>query len=183
MPSATRVLPERTWWIEPGHVLGGAYPGDLDPQKARSKLLALLDLGIVTFVNLMEPEERGHGGIAFEPYVPVAEALARARRLEVECARFPIADLDVPSVDRMRAIQFFIDEHRARGRRCFVHCWGGRGRTGTVAGVYLIRHGLATPDDFVDVIRNLRDADAGGGRAPETAPQCEFVRRYPFRDP
>ncbi len=183
MPSVPPRLPERTWWIEPGRVLGGAYPGDLDPQKSRSKLLALLELGIETFVNLMQPDERGHGGVAFAPYVPIVEALARARGSAIECERFPIGDLDVPSVDGMRAIQRFIDARLERGRPCFVHCWGGRGRTGTVAGVYLIRRGRATPDDFVDVIRELRRSDTGGGHAPETAAQRDFVRAYPFGAP
>jgi len=183
MPSAKHALPERTWWIEPDHLLGGAYPGDLDPRKARDKLEALLDLGVRTFVNLMEETEHGHGGIAFEPYAPIAAQLAHARRIEIECERFPIVDLDVPSVETMRAIQAFIDSRRERGRRCFVHCWGGRGRTGTVAGVYLIRRGLATPDDFVDKIKRLRASDSGGGQAPETSAQRAFVRRYPFGDP
>ncbi len=82
----------------------------------------------------------------------------------------------------MREIQAFIDGHRERGRLCYVHCWGGRGRTGTVAGVYMIRRDLAKLDDFVDVIRERRRFDSGGGRSPETDEQRDFVRRYPFSD-
>ncbi len=129
MRSAPRALPERTWWIEPGRLIGGAYPGDLDPRIARDKIAALLDVGIRTFVNLMEARESNRDGVAFAPYAPIAAELARERELEVECARFPIVDQRIPSVAEMRAILAFIDERLALDRPCFVHCWGGRGRS------------------------------------------------------
>lgn len=47
-----------------------------------------------------------------------------------------------PTVDQMRAILDAID--RAAGSIVYVHCWGGHGRTGTVAGCYLVRHGQDT---------------------------------------
>ena len=31
-----------------------------------------------------------------------------------------------------------------QGRKAYVHCWGGVGRTGIVAGCYLIEHGHYT---------------------------------------
>ena len=178
MRFAPRALPERTWWIEPDRLLGGAYPGDLDPRIARDKIAALLDVGIRTFVNLMEQRESNRDGVAFAPYAPIAAELAR--ELEIECARFPIVDQKIPSVAEMRATLAFIDERLALGRPCFVHCWGGRGRTGTVAGIHLIRIGRATPESFEARIRELRGADATLGSAPETEPQRSFVRRYPF---
>jgi hypothetical protein len=182
MPSAPHALLERTWWIEREQVLGGPYPGDLDPATARARLDALLDLGVRTFVSLMEPHERGKGGVAFVPYAPVVADLARARGVDIELERFAIVDLNVPTVLRMREIQSFLDERRAGGRLCYVHCWGGRGRTGTVAGVYLIRRGLATPENFAGEIAKLRAAipiDVRGD-APETAKQRAFVRSYPY---
>lgn len=180
MRSAPRALPERTWWIEPDRLMGGAYPGDLKPRIARDKVAALLDVGIRTFVSLMEEGERNRDGVAFAPYAPIAAELARERGLEIECARFPIVDQKIPSVAEMRAILAFIDERLALDRPCFVHCWGGRGRTGTVAGIHLIRIGRATPESFEARIRELRGADATLGSAPENELQRSFVRRYPF---
>jgi hypothetical protein len=92
MRSAPRALPERTFWIEENRLMGGAYPGDLDPLIARAKIAALLDAGIRAFVNLTEIDERGRGGVAFAPYEPTAEALADQRGIEVACIRFPILD-------------------------------------------------------------------------------------------
>jgi protein-tyrosine phosphatase len=182
MRSTPRALPERTWWIEPGRLLGGAYPGDLDPRIARDKIAALLDVGIRTFVNLMEERESNHEGVAFAPYDPIAAELARERELSIECARFPIVDQKIPSVAEMRATLAFIDERLTLDRPCFVHCWGGRGRTGTVAGIHLIRTGRANPESFETRIRELRGADATRGSAPENELQRSFVRSYPFDD-
>ena len=78
----------------------------------------------------------------------------------------------------MEEIQRLLDDALAEGRRVFVHCWGGRGRTGTVIGIHLIRHGLADADDFVDTLAWLRRGDAGGGPSPETEEQVAFVRAF-----
>ena len=34
-----------------------------------------------------------------------------------------------------------IDEAMSAGKAVYVHCWGGVGRTGTVVGCWLVRHG------------------------------------------
>jgi hypothetical protein len=183
MRSALLALPERTWWIEKDRLLGGAYPGDLDPEIARSKLEALLDQGVTAFLDLMESDETNHDGHSFAPYVPTAQALAAERGIELEFGRLPIVDQNIPSEDRMREILAWLDERLARRRLCYVHCWGGKGRTGTVAGVHLIRRELASPENFMDVIRALRGSDARRGPAPENARQRDFVRRYPFAGP
>lgn len=180
MRSAQPALPERTWWIERDRVLGGAYPGDAKRELARSKLEALLDLGVEAFLNLMEQDETNNEGRAFVPYEPIARALATPRGVALEFGRLEIVDQSIPSVERMREILAWLDDRLARGRVCFVHCWGGKGRTGTVAGVHLIRRGLATAEDFEDVIRTLRGSDARHGPAPENESQREFVRRFPL---
>lgn len=183
MPSAKPRLPERTWWIEKDRVLGGAYPGDLQPEVARGKIAALLDHRVAAFLNLMESDETSHDGRAFAPYEPIARALAEERGIALEFARLEIVDQSIPSVERMREILAWIDDRLERACLCYVHCWGGRGRTGTVAGIHLIRRGLATPANFVDTIRDLRGSDAQRGPAPENSRQRDFVRRYPFSGP
>ncbi len=178
MPSAPRALPERTWWIEPGRLIGGVYPGDAKPEVARSKLEALLDHGVTAFLNLMEPNETSHDGSQFAPYELIARGLAAERGVALEFARHAIVDQSIPSLERMREIVAWLDDRLERGRLVYVHCWGGRGRTGTVAGIHLIRRALATPENFVDVIRQLRGADVKRGPAPENPEQRDFVRRF-----
>jgi protein-tyrosine phosphatase len=76
----------------------------------------------------------------------------------------------------MGEIEGAIEDSIAAGRPVYLHCWGGRGRTGTVAGIYLVRRGLATPENFPDVIGELRDG--ASGESPETEEQIEFVRSF-----
>ena len=58
----------------------------------------------------------------------------------------------------------------------YIHCWGGIGRTGTVVGCWLIRHGHATPDSVGDLISELRigDIEAGYKLSPEAESQWSF---------
>ena len=168
----------RSYWANPGSLLAGAYPGSLDRDAARAVAAGLLDAGVTAFASLMQPHETDRQGRVFAPYEDIVRELAAERGRVVEFARFPIIDLGVPSDRVMRAVQAFIDERIAEGRRVYVHCWGGRGRTGTVVGAHLIRHGQADADDFAQVIARRRESDAGGGASPETAAQIEFVRRF-----
>ena len=78
----------------------------------------------------------------------------------------------------MEQILDAIDRGIARGHAVYVHCWGGKGRTGTVVGCHLIRNNRATPDNFVDVIRELRGPDARTGASPENETQVQFVRTF-----
>ena len=65
-------------------------------------------------------------------------------------------------------------EHITRGIGVAVHCMGGRGRTGTVLGVALVRLGHE-PDTVVDYLHRVA---VGRGRRgwPESAWQADTVR-------
>ena len=168
----------RSYWADPGRLLAGCYPGDLDSGVAECKVRGLLECGVRTVINLTEEFETGHKDRAFVPYTDLLERFAADLGVEATHQRLPIRDLNVPAPGRMEEIQAAIDASLAAGRPVYVHCWGGRGRTGTVVGVYLIRRGLATEDDFVEVMAELRRNDPGGGAAPENAAQIGFVRRF-----
>jgi protein tyrosine phosphatase len=58
----------------------------------------------------------------------------------------------------------FIDAELAAERPVYVHCFGGIGRTGTVVGCWMIRHGLASKGDVTRVLARLRLKDVE--RAP-----------------
>ena len=57
-----------SYWVVPGLLLAGAYPGSPDPEEHRAKIKALLDAGIRAFVNLMEETETNLAGQLFVPY-------------------------------------------------------------------------------------------------------------------
>jgi protein-tyrosine phosphatase len=152
--------------------MAGCFPGHGDLRIAERQLRALLDCGIRCFLSLMEEEVRA----PFLPYEPLLERIAAERGIGVECLRFEIEDHSAPSCEQMREIERAIAGSIAAGRPVYLHCWGGRGRTGTVAGVYLVRRGLATTDGFVDTIAALRSG--APGESPETEEQIEFVRSF-----
>jgi hypothetical protein len=64
----------RSYWVIPGKLLAGFYPGSKDPQEANDKLTALINAGIRHVINLMEPDERDLTGHRFVPYDEVMES-------------------------------------------------------------------------------------------------------------
>ena len=58
-----------------------------------------------------------------------------------------------------------------------MHCWGGVGRTGTVVGCWLVRHGLDGGDPIA-AIAQLRASIAGERPSPETPGQAALVRGW-----
>jgi len=160
-------------------VLAGTYPGHQDAAEARARIHGLMHLGIRTFVNLMEEDETNLNGEPFRPYAPDVGREAQKLGLNPTpaCLRFPIRDVSVPTRGQLSEILQAIDSSLEGGEPVYVHCWGGRGRTGVVAGSLLIRHGHATPEDFVEKIGRLRRNDLGGDHSPETEEQVALVRR------
>ncbi len=175
-PSDTTAPTSSSYWVVPGFLLCGAYPGAQDPEERRSKVQALVDAGVQTFVNLMEEDETNYAGEPFSPYA----ALAREFCPDVQCIRYPIKDLSVPSPADMAVILAAIDEALAAKRPVYVHCWGGVGRTGTVIGCWLLRHGHAISGNVLDILMDLRkqDRERRHRMSPETAEQQRFVKRW-----
>lgn len=173
----THPLPfARSYWVQPGQLLGGFYPGDRDDAVTMSKLNALLDCGVTHVINLMQSTEGDHAGRQFIAYEAAFLRLAAQRGIQAKWSRHPIQDLGVPSPAQMTAILNEIDLGMARQGCVYVHCWGGRGRTGTVMGCWLGRHGERNP------LGRLRELTAQARRhfpqVPETAQQQTFVSQW-----
>lgn len=160
------------YWVRPGLLMAGCHPGHVDPQIAQRQLRWLLDAGLRCFVDLMAEDPR-HG---FTPYAPLLQQIGAERGLAVEVLRFPIDDCATPALALMDEIQQRIAASLDAARPVYVHCWGGRGRTGLVVAGHLLRIGAATPESFREVIGRLRGRDPGD--SPETEEQAELVREW-----
>jgi ADP-ribosylglycohydrolase len=176
--TSTPVPHSGCYWVVPGKFLAGNYPGEKEVAKARLKLGGILDHGVRTFINLMQPEDRNHSGLPFTPYADIADTLASEQGFTVTHQTFPIQDQGIPDTKTMDAVLEFIDASLRQDRPIYLHCWGGHGRTGTVVGCYLIAHGLATKDNFVEVIAQLRKHVPTHIPSPENSKQRDFVRAY-----
>lgn len=168
-----------SYWVVPGKFLAGYYPGDTDPEEALKKLKGLLHAGIRHVINLMEEDERDMFMRPFIPYQEIFRRLAREMACTVTCVSMPIRDVDIPSRQEMRLILDGIDRAIAQERPVYVHCLGGKGRTGTVVGCYLARHGLANGEEALLMIRELRrNHPEARITSPETHDQRDFVKSW-----
>lgn len=157
-------LPD-SYWVEPTALLAGEHPGSWEEAEALARLDGLREAGVTSFVDLTEEGE-------LVPYQPLLRAGVRYRRMAVR-------DLDVPTLDDMRAMLDLVDAELARGETVYVHCWGGVGRTGTLVACWLVRHGR-TGEEALEHLRRLRTESAKAERvSPETDAQHAFVRAWP----
>ena len=173
----------RSYWVEPGKLLAGCYPGDKNPKTSDAKLGGLLASGIKVVINLMEEDEFGHDGEPFAEYEENLLKMAQKIGTKIECVRIPIPDLTAPSPKLMVKILDRIDNAISQDKPVFVHCWGGKGRTGTVVGCFLARHGIAFGNEALQKIKELRKNDPTSHQAsPETDSQRRLVKYWKERE-
>ena len=169
MTELSHPIPE-SYWVLSGQFLAGEYPGRLNMDQTRLRLAALLDARIDTFVDLTQPDE-------LQSYLPILQEQARVYKRRVDYRRFPILDLGLPSRTVMIATLNSLDDALIKGRKVYLHCWGGIGRTGTTVGCFLVRHGRTGQQAVDQIAEWWRDVPKHQfhPRAPETDAQVKFV--------
>jgi hypothetical protein len=148
-----------SYWVVEGRFAAGEYPWALAEQGSRAAV------AVTSFVNLTEEHE------GLPPYeANVAQ--------DVRLARRSIPDFGCPSPEHMADTLDLIDSELERGEVVYLHCFGGRGRTGTVVGCWLVRHG-SSGEEALAKVKNLRQRIPQAARpSPETAQQRDFVRAW-----
>lgn len=168
-----------TYWVREGKLLAGVHPADADPDLTRRSVEALLDAGIRTFINLTEEDEINENAKPVPGYQGALREVAEERSIEVTYARCAIPDRGVPSVWSMRRILDLIDGSIADEAPVFVHCWAGRGRTGTVVGCFLRRHGDVEGTQIPRHLAELRRGMPSGRKSsPHTPIQIRMVTHW-----
>ena len=164
-----------SYWVRPGRLAAGEYPGEIDPDDAAAKVRNLLESGINHFIDLTETID------GLEPYVQIAVEEGRRLGSTIGRERYPIKDLCVPrSPDQMSEILDAIDDSLSEGKTVYVHCWGGVGRTGTVVGCWLVRHGLTGEEALAQIAEWWKGMEKSWRVpcSPETIEQHEYVRGW-----
>ena len=166
--STARPLPN-TYWVIPGRLLAGEYPGGNDFSDSRARLKRIQDAGIDYFVDLTEEGE-----------------LAPYRHLlpfRIKYQRSAIIDQSVPvNVAQTQKILSDIQTALTSGRRIYVHCRAGIGRTGLVIGCHLAQE---TEKDGKAALKRLNqlwrksDRSKSWPEVPQTAEQAEYIKNWP----
>ena len=149
--------------MRPGVLLAGEYPGHEQPGWTRVRLERFRSAGVTAFLDLTEEGE-------LEPYTNLLDGWGTHRR-------YPIRDFSVPSGDEMAAILDGLDAALERDV-VYLHCWGGSGRTGTVIGCWLVRHGMDCDEALAAIAALRRETAYGDKRSPESDEQRDFVRAW-----
>lgn len=160
-----------SYWVRPGQLLAGEYPGSMSRSQAVERVRKLLHAGVSSFVDLTEEGE-----------MPAYDALlAELSERHIRYRRLPVLDHGLPeSPAHMVRILDYIDDELAAGRCIYVHCRAGIGRTGTTIGCHLVRSGLSS-EAALDRLQDLWQQCGRSRRwpiIPETDEQIEFVRNW-----
>jgi protein tyrosine phosphatase len=172
-----------SYWVIPGSFLAGGYPGRRDPDVVMKNILGLLDVGIRHIISLMEAHEVTFLSKYVTCYESELSHILRRTDRTLTFSRIPIEDMGVPSPHTMMEILDEIDGSIDHGRPVFVHCLGGRGRTGTVVGCYLVRHGMEGKLALAHIQLLRRFEQTASFPSPETRPQRDMVQSWRQWDP
>lgn len=127
---------------------------------------------------------------AFTPYSHLAQSICESHNHcnSISFIHAPIDDLNVPQskepfLELLLDILIAMNEHE---RTVYIHCWGGRGRTGLISGCLL---SLIWPnldaESILDIIQVGYSSRIGSNemppvlsRSPQTQEQRNFVRNF-----
>ncbi len=155
----------------PERLLAGEHPGALDEREARDRIRQLHRAGIDFYIDLTEIGERPE----YRHLLPHP----------IEYRRSPIGDTHVPaSVLQTQQVLATIREASAQGRRIYVHCRAGIGRTGLIIGCFLAEeeHGGPRPRPAHSHpgygVRCARSEGDLANVSLKTAEQADYIRHW-----
>ena len=162
-----------SYWVEPGRLLAGEYPARYELEITRRRIDSLLELGFNTFIDLTKPDET-------VPYHQVLMEQADVYTVNAQHLRFPIGDFGLPTPELMKSILDMMDSQLHVGRKIYLHCWGGIGRTGTTVGCYLVRRGRSGEEALRQLAEWWKRVPKSQyhQHSPETYEQMEFIRHW-----
>lgn len=164
-----------TYWVRPGQLLAGEYPGAINEPSAAARLEQYLDCGVDYFIDLTEEGE-------LHPYATKLKQLAAERGIQVQHHRFAIPDRNVPSsIKQMQDILQTLRTALDKQHTVYVHCFGGIGRTGTVIGCFLGEEHANAEAGLTELAQLWQQMEKKNywPETPQTSEQHAWVRAWP----
>lgn len=162
------------YWVEPGRILAGEYPGSPNPKMSASKVNLLVDAGVRTFIDLTSSVD------CLEEYESHVALAAKRRGLDLRVVHVPVPDMGVRPDDGYDEIIEAIRSATERGV-VYVHCWGGIGRTATVVGCWLVDAGLSASEALGAIDERRSVTRKHFHAAPQTSEQRAVIERRAAR--
>jgi protein-tyrosine phosphatase len=162
------------YWAEPGKILAGEYPwgvspGDEDAEEHRGKLELLADAGIETIFDLTSEGER-------ISYAERWREIGEERKRPLRRSHYPIADGEALDPEEFAAIIAELERELAANRKVYIHCFGGRGRTGTLVGIWYVSIGRTADEALALIAEARRGTKKEHQSSPETEVQIDAIR-------
>lgn len=172
-PDLPRPIPA-SYWVVPGRLLVGEYPGSISRAAAMERLRAFLSAGVTCFIDLTESGELP----SYERLLPFETPTGR----RVEYLREPITDHAIPgSRAVMSRIVRMLDDALAAGHVVYLHCRGGVGRSAMAAGCWLAERQHDSGERALAALQGFWQASRHAEiwpTVPETEEQQDYVRDW-----
>jgi ADP-ribosylglycohydrolase/protein-tyrosine phosphatase len=165
---------EDSYWLLPGRLLVGAYPGSRSRAQSMDRLRRLLEAGVTCFIDLTEVDEVP----SYDAMLPFETPTGR----RVEHLREPIVDHGVPAGrETMARILAMLDGALDAGHTVYLHCRAGIGRSAMAAGCWLAERSGDGEHALNELARCWPQAAQSRywPRVPETDEQVRFVLEWP----
>jgi hypothetical protein len=156
-----------TYWVLPERLLAGEYPGGSTDPETQLRLTKLHKAGIDSFIDLTEEGE----------LAPYRQFLPKG----VTYLRSAIVDESVPyNVSQTQQVLAAIKTGLDHGKRVYVHCRAGIGRTGLIIGCHLAETESSGRSSLKLLNRLWKQSERAETypSVPQTAEQADYIRHW-----
>ena len=137
------------WWSQVNeHIILGAIP-----LKNKKHIEILLDdLNIQAVLTLLEPFEWETKGPFSDPVTPEDWLDKKVAHLHIKARDFePLGE------NQIEQGVAFLHKYIRQGKKVYVHCKAGRGRSATVVACYLLKHGgIKSVEEAINFLKGRR---------------------------